>query len=152
MDRMTSVYASAFTISGKNYYVSIIIHAAVAAFALMGIWLSVSRHWQIHRILSVACVATLLVSPYNYDYDTMILAVPLSLSAREFIIFSSIYEKSIAIVLCWVATGWGSLSTFWLRDLSAFDGAVYSFGGLGLVAFFIIFYQILARAESVKGT
>lgn len=150
MDRMTSVYAFVFGISGKNYLLSIAIHTIVTISALACIWYSISHRWEIHRVLSVACVATLMVSPYNYDYDAMILAIPLSLAARELVVFSSAYEKVLLVSLCWLTTGWGTLSTFWVKDLSALEGSVYSFGGLGLVGFFIVFLRILMKAESAN--
>lgn len=81
LQRMTSIYAGLRSF-GIDPRVAFGVHAAVALGALAMVQLAVAQGWRAERVLAVAMLATLLVSPYNYDYDLPILGVALALVLR----------------------------------------------------------------------
>ena len=147
MDRMTSIYAHVFTLTGGNYTKAIIFHILFLSISLLVLWMAIAQDWDAARVLAISCMTTLAVSPYCYDYDTLITAISFSLVARDLVIFSSLLEKFLLIVFSWLMSGWGMLSTFWVRDWSELDGSLYSMGGLGLVGTTILLFKILWFSE-----
>lgn len=78
LQRMTSVYAGLRSF-GIESRIAFGIHAGVALCALAMVQVALVRGWRSDRALVVAVLATLLVSPYNYDYDLPILGIALAL-------------------------------------------------------------------------
>ena len=147
MDRMSSIYAFVYTATeGSNLY-SAIAHFSfmLIAFGLCAV--SILQSWEVKRSFAIACLATLSVSPYCYDYDTLIAAVAFSIVARDLIFYSSLIEKVFIFMFSWLMTGWGLVSTFLIRETTSVYEKYVSLGGLGLVGVTILLFMILLRAQ-----
>jgi len=67
-------------------------------------------------LAAAACVASLLISPYNYDYDLTILGVAIAFVLPRMIKMTSPAERVVLLGLCWFVTGYG-LATGIVMDL-----------------------------------
>lgn len=76
--RMTSVYASARSFGLPSSW-ALGLQGAAALYGVLALGLAVARRWPPRQVLGVAVLGTLMVSPYNYDYDLTILGMGLAL-------------------------------------------------------------------------
>jgi hypothetical protein len=109
--RMSSVYAGLRSFGASP-------DAAMAGHgvgALVAVALVVRAHlagWAIHRQMALGAVATLFVSPYNYDYDFACLTFALALMLPELMPRMRVVELVGFYVLCWIGSGAGMLQHF----------------------------------------
>lgn len=108
LERMTSFYAT-FRTLGASAEVSMLAQI-VSAFVALGVivwgwW----RNLQPRYLAALVCVASLFISPYNYDYDLMIFGVAVALLLPDFVKKSRPLERFGVFALIWVASGIGML-------------------------------------------
>lgn len=109
LHRMTSIYATAWSL-GAPASLALAIHLAGAIAALV---LLVLAWWSKAppRILAAAtCAASLLVSPYNYDYDLTILGLAIAFAFPALLEKARPAECAGLLVLAWFATGYGLIA------------------------------------------
>lgn len=104
--RMTSLYA-ALRSFGVAADMALMLHAA-GAVAVIAALLLVWRRGLPPRFLAAStCIATLFISPYNYDYDLAILGVGIAFVLRDVISITRPAEQASLLALCWLGTGYG---------------------------------------------
>lgn len=147
--RMVSVYAAATTL-GLPASLAMFAQAVVAVVALTLIVIA-SRRFSLHQSLGLTAIATLLISPYAYDYDLPILGIGLALLLPDILQFGTAFERSLLYLSAFFACGYGLVaavvmdppSTNMMLDKS---GPV-SLGGLALVCVFGLAWRILRRGQ-----
>lgn len=147
--RMVSVYSSVYTLTDGYYMLSLSLHLLFMIVALAAVTYSCYLNWSLNRILALSCFATLAVSPYAYDYDSVILAVGIALVSQDLIETTNRLEKVAFFVSGWLTTGWGLLTVVYIQDVFL-DGEAETFismGGFGYIIFFILFWIFLSRAS-----
>lgn len=156
--RMTSVYALLFTL-GLSPSVAFAGQVVSAGLALTLIGASLWCRWPLRRVLGVACIATLAISPYNYDYDMPALGIAFALLARDLIAFGHPVERALIWASCWLCAGSGLFTAFYLndpKDGELFDGRNWlALGSLGFLLMAVLIFRVLLRAgkaESVSQT
>lgn len=108
--RMVSVYAGLRTL-GAGAGLALGLHLLMALGGLAMLVLAVVRKWQAERVLAVAILASLTVSPYLYDYDLTLLALVLALSAGDLLAVHSRRVVLVILGLVCVAGGYGFVGT-----------------------------------------
>lgn len=115
--RMTSVYAM-FRSFGMMpqwafalHMVGCVIALAVLAFAWM-------RKLPARYFAAVVCLTSLFISPYNYDYDIIVLTVALAFILPDILARTRKSEQCLYFVLCWIVTGIGWMSQVYLEGLT----------------------------------
>lgn len=150
--RMSSVYASIKTLGGPTDIAFIL--QGVSALAGIGLVLHVWRCGYDRRIIAAAaCAASLLVSPYNYDYDLTLLGVAAAFVLRDIIKLAGPSELTALLFLSWTATGYGiGLSTVLERTESAATelkpATEWSLIAPALLLLLTIAFAILRRARA----
>lgn len=104
--RMSSVYAGLRSF-GLPATAAMALHATVAVLALGTVVLAWRRGLQTDRLVALASTATVLVSPYNYDYDLAGLAAAFALLLPQILVRARSVELLGLYVLAWLATGAG---------------------------------------------
>ena len=108
LHRMTSIYAALHSF-GTLPAIAIAVQIFSALIACGTIVYVRLRGWPTQRVLGITILATLAISPYNYDYDMAILGVGLALLSRDILENSRPIEKLGLLVFAWLTCGWGLL-------------------------------------------
>ena len=121
---------------------------AVGALALVVI---ASYRFSVQQALGLTVIASLLVSPYAYDYDLPIMGVGLTLLLPDFVRFGSKSERASLYALSFFACSFGLASTFVLGSqvstkMPGEDISV-SVAGLALLAVFGLSWRLVQRSE-----
>jgi hypothetical protein len=103
--RMTTLYAALHRI-GVDPAVAMAGQALLAVVAL-GCIAVLARRVELRLALGAACLLTLLVSPYTYDYDMTIFGVGLALVVRDVIERCTPAQRFALLGLSWLSCGWG---------------------------------------------
>lgn len=143
--RMVSVYA-AFRAFGASAAVAMAIQLLAAFIALVAVvW--ASRRLAPRQALGVAAMASLLVSPYVYDYDLPIFVVGLSLLHDDIAEFAGARERLAIYGLIAFSSGFGLAQAFIFggREMSP-DTQPWALAGLTLFAAVALIWRILFRA------
>lgn len=104
--RMTSVYATLRSF-GLSADLSLVLHGTGA---LIAITLFVRLWWcglEPRVLAAVACIASLFVSPYNYDYDLSIMGIAIAFILPNLLATAKPGQIAALLLLCWFATGYG---------------------------------------------
>lgn len=147
--RMTSLYAALHRFGVDPQFA--LAAQAVLALAACAAVIIAARRLALHHALALACAATLMISPYTYDYDLTILGVALALIARDLTAAARAAEMILMAALLWVAGGWGLLRSLMNHGqgpdaaLAVFQTAP-SVGAPLLLAVIALAALILARA------
>jgi hypothetical protein len=80
-DKMASVFAAA-KLMGATTTTAFIVHGSVAV-SVAALTLAIWRHGDLALRVALAVTATCLISPFIYDYDLAVLAVPIALLAAD---------------------------------------------------------------------
>ncbi|MGO9475192.1 MAG: glycosyltransferase family 87 protein [Rhodomicrobium sp.] len=143
LHRMVSPYA-VFRTLGFSALAAISIQIAVALFALALVCIA-SFRFSPRQALGVTAIASLLISPYAYDYDLPIVGIGLAMLLPDFIRLASERERLAMYGLSFVASSWGlAQATIW-SDAAAGDVMPLSMAGLALVAIAGLTWRILSR-------
>lgn len=104
--RMTSVYATL-----RSFGLSADMSLAFHAFgALIAIGFFVRLWWQglePRLLAAIACITSLFVSPYNYDYDLSIMGIAIAFVMPHLLASAKPLHIVGLVLLCWFATGYG---------------------------------------------
>lgn len=115
LHRMTSIYATLRSV-GVPADVALAIHGAGALIAVAAFLLLWRLGLQPRILAAVVCVASLFVSPYNYDYDLAILGVAIAFVLPDILVSARRYELALLYALAWFATGYGLMLSLWSED------------------------------------
>jgi hypothetical protein len=148
--RMVSVYAVVRTL-GFSAFVANTAQILVALTAL-GLVVLASRQFSTRQALGVTAIATLLISPYEYDYDLMSLGIALALLLPDLVNFGTTRERLAVYASC-VFIGVFSLAQTIVSSLSDPDGTLgegarlLSLNGVALIAILALTWRILLRSR-----
>jgi hypothetical protein len=115
---MISVYAVMRSL-GLSATVALAGQGTVALLVLGMVWVAIRRRMPQTRILGFAALASLLVSPYAYDYDLPIFGIALALLMPDLLRLTSRREQAVLLGLSWLTCAWGLAQT----DLAVRFGA-----------------------------
>ncbi|WP_063621754.1 glycosyltransferase family 87 protein [Bradyrhizobium sp. Ec3.3] len=145
--RMISVYALLRT-AGFSASLAFLSQVVVAVFVLSVVAGAIYRQLPAHWCLGLAAVASVLISPYAYDYDLTILGVGMALLLPDLTRLASTRERAAIYCMTLLA---GSYS--WLQILracvqdgtGAMEHSVPSFSGLPLLVLLWLIVRVLLR-------
>ena len=152
--RMISLYAVVRTF-GFSALVATTAQVLVAIFALGMVFLA-SRQLSRRQSLGVAAIATLLISPYAYDYDLLILGIGLGLLLPDLTDLGTERER-LALYALIPFIGVFSIAQTVILSESSSDKVIgedmgVSLGGLALVSILIISWRILRHERHAGRT
>ena len=143
--RMVSLYA-AFRSLGlpASFAIPIQLLTACLAFAAV-LW--ASRRLAPRQALGVTAMASVLVSPYVYDYDLPIFAIGLALLHDDIVQFASARERLAIYGLIAFSSGFGLAQAFILRgrELSP-DIPPWALAGITLFAVLSLIWRVVLRS------
>ncbi|WP_114188358.1 glycosyltransferase family 87 protein [Microvirga aerophila] len=155
--RMISVYAALYTV-GVPAPIAITVQVLVAIVALMMIGFASRRGLGLRQSLGLAAVASLLISPYAYDYDLPIYGIGLALLLPDLerlgskVELTAIYVMSVLIGLVGLAQSF-RLQVQFGPDVTLGDDMPVSVAGPALVVLLALMWRILGRhRESLPAT
>lgn len=163
MHRMVSAYALFATI-GIPTQIAILLHAVVAVAALAYIaFLATKTDLEPRVAVGLSLCATLLVSPYAYDYDIAIVGMGFAFVAPTFLENSSRSLQMLAIGFLWLAGGWGygvNRASEWFEGLQVLlaqpmgvpTPASIGLVGLNLTLWWVLMGSRKADAAPTQGT
>jgi Glycosyltransferase family 87 len=122
------------------------VFVALVALALVII---ASYRFSVRQALGLTAIASLLVSPYAYDYDLTIMGVGLALLFPDFVRFGSKSERTSLYALSFFACSFGLATTFVMG--SGGDTSV-SLAGLALLAVFGLSWRLVQRGQKLAAT
>ncbi len=147
--RMVSFYAAVRSL-GLSASVAMIAQVIVAVIALTLVVVA-SYRFSVQQALGLTAIASLLVSPYAYDYDLPIMGVGLTLLLPDFVRFGSRSERGFLYTLSFFACSFGLASTFVLGSQISTrmpgEDILVSVGGLALLAVFGLSWRLIQRSE-----
>jgi hypothetical protein len=115
LERMTSVFAMLHRF-GLAPAAAMMVHALAALAALVVLILASQRRIERDSLLALAVCVSLVISPYNYDYDMVSLALVTALVLPRFLARARWAEGIAALGLAWIATSnylWIGLRQIW---------------------------------------
>lgn len=147
--RMISAYAVVRTL-GASAPMAMAVQAGVALVALGLVALAIRRRMPGRQVTGLTVLASLLVSPYAYDYDLPMLGVGLALLAPDLLARTTSRERTAVFALAWIASGWGLAMTGVLRLWYGEEGLPLgamppSLAGLALAGLVGLIWRVLRR-------
>jgi hypothetical protein len=147
--RMISAYAVVRTL-GASAPMAMAVQAGVALVALGLVALAIRRRMPGRQVIGLTVLASLLVSPYAYDYDLPMLGVGLALLAPDLLARTTPRERTAVFALAWIASGWGLAMTGVLRLWYGEEGLPLgamppSLAGLALAGLVGLIWRVLRR-------
>lgn len=155
--RMTSIYAVCVTF-GLPSDAALLIQAIVALAACWVTCYAWAKGWSLRHAAGIAVLASLLVSPYSYDYDLPIFGIALALLMPTIIVGTTPREKAGLLVWSWIACGWGIFQNSFHQQQSIHRTTIfspqeaYSAAGIFMLLIFIAVVRIIATTETSKAT
>lgn len=155
--RMISTYA-ALGRAGVPPGIAFWAQAAAACLALLAVvlavWLGSARRTSPAFPLGVAAMASVMISPYAYDYDLPIVGFGLALMLPDLMQLATARERSFAYGLILLAGAYGMLQSARLAaqysgdvELSTMDDKFApSIGGFAMMAMLLLLLRLLWRA------
>ena len=101
-DKMVSVFAAA-RLMGAGLTFAYVLHSLVAATVALLTLLVWRRHGSLARRVALAVAASCLLSPFLYDYDLVVLAVPIALLVADGLASGWLPGLRTVLVVAWVA-------------------------------------------------
>lgn len=101
LQRMTSLYGTA-RLAGASVAGAMAIHFAGAALALVVMGYALVCRWSMRRLLATAVLASMLISPYLYDYDMPMLGVLVALLSPDLASTAGRASRMMVVALCWL--------------------------------------------------
>ncbi len=148
--RMVSFY-SVFRSFGLPASLAMIGQVIVAIVALVLVIIA-SYRFSVQQALGLTAIASLLVSPYAYDYDLPIMGVGLALLLPDIVRFGSASERGSLYALCFFTCGFGLAATFVLGSQASKmpgEDISISVAGLALLAVFGLSWRLVQRSQKV---
>jgi hypothetical protein len=106
LHRMSSIYTAALSMGGSPT-VALAVHLAGALGAVGLLVRAYVRRWEPRHLAATACVSSVFISPYNYDYDLAIIGIAIAFVLREILGKARRAELVGLTLLAWAATGYG---------------------------------------------
>jgi hypothetical protein len=156
--RMVSIYAALYTL-GLPANAAFAAQFLIAAISLAMIAYAVYRRMQLRQVLGLTAIASLLISPYAYDYDLPIYGIGLALLLPDLLRLASENERLTLYGLSLITGLFGLVQSFRLETLYGSHAAEaiiagrsspLSIAGLTLVALLGLCWHILRRDRSSK--
>jgi Glycosyltransferase family 87 len=146
--RMTSIYA-ALLMLGVSAGTAMITQAFVALAACAAILMARLKGMSPRQILGISCFATLAISPFNHDYDMMIMGTGLAVIVADLMERTNRAEKLVIFALSWLTCGWGMvINTIHYDEIvSATMTRYLSLGAFGHLSLFLFVCYILLRRK-----
>lgn len=124
---------------------------AMAALALVAVALAIARGPSSRFVLGVVSVASVMISPYAYDYDLPIVGIGLALLLPDLVSLASPRERGTIYALLLLANAYGLMQSARLSTenvgASGLDRTMTpAVGGFALMAVLAILLWILLRA------
>jgi hypothetical protein len=150
--RMPSVFAALHTL-GIPAGLALFAQAVVALGVCVGVGLAVRQGKPRHQTLALACFASVLVSPYVYDYDLTVAGIGLALIMSDLSMRASLLERGLVLGLFCVAGAWGMIHALGLAGMdwdsrATISRAMVSFGAVVYSVSLILIWRILRRPAS----
>jgi hypothetical protein len=108
MFRMSSVYATLHKF-GIPPTTALAIQLFVAAIACSAIVIAFINIKSLKSLIGVTAIASLFVSPYNYDYDLTLLGLAAAALLPDIATRARPFEIFPLLLLSWISCGWGLL-------------------------------------------
>jgi hypothetical protein len=141
--RMVSPYALLRTF-GAPATMGMVVQFISAALSLLVIVLACRRGLPVRRILGLTAIASLLISPYAYDYDLPIYGIGLAALMPDILRFGRLIERALIFSLSFATGTLGFL--LGLLKLTITTQEMYvSLAGLTLAATLGLLWRILNR-------
>ena len=115
--RMISPYAALHSF-GFPARIAIAAQVLVAAFSLSVVCLAVYRRLELRQSLGLTAIASLLISPYAYDYDLPIYGVGFALLLPDLVRLGSEFERKVLYGLSFFTGIFGLAQNFQLQGQS----------------------------------
>ncbi|WFU42254.1 glycosyltransferase family 87 protein [Bradyrhizobium sp. CB82] len=141
--RMISAYAALHT-AGMPATAAISGQIAVAALALLAVVLGALRGPSPGFALGVTAMASVMISPYAYDYDLPILAIGLALALPDLVHIASARERSAMYGLILLAGAYGLV----LSTLASGQQAAPAMAGFASMVVLALLLRWLLRDEA----
>jgi hypothetical protein len=150
LHRMTSLYAAlrSFGVDSGIAFASQMF-VALCSFGITT-W-AIRQSWPLERILALAALSSLLVSPYQYDYDLGMLVIALTLFRLDRSAPVSRGFRIAALALSWFTFSYGLGVTYilhWASQWELIDTSLQpiSLGGFTLVALVATVFMVMLRS------
>ncbi len=128
----------------------------IVAVVVLALIVIASYRSSVQQALGLTAIASLLISPYAYDYDLPIMGVGLTLLLPDFIRFGSKFERASLYTLSFFACGFGLASTFvlgWHTSTKMLgEDTSLSVAGLALLAVFGLSWRLVQRSKNIETT
>ncbi|WP_243371359.1 glycosyltransferase family 87 protein [Microvirga solisilvae] len=153
--RMISPYAALHTF-GLPASMAMAAQILVAVLALGLVVLSVYRGLPLRQSLGLTAIASLLISPYAYDYDMPVFGIGLALILPDLIRQGREAERAIIYGLSLFAGGFGMAQSFgYVAEHGTdaklqIDNMPLSLAGFTLIALALLAWRILRRTEEMR--
>ena len=156
--RMTSIYAClrSFGLDAETALALHALGAVIAVLSIVGLWVKAKSR---RLVMAGTMVASLFISPYNYDYDLSILGLAIALVLPDLLARARSWEIVLLCGLTWLTTGWGiviySIAMAGGRTDPAGignDTMYWSFPAIGLTILVIAAARILDRSSRLRGS
>jgi len=146
--RMISIYAVVRSLE-LSALVATIAQLLVAIFAL-GLIVLASMRLSICQALGVTTFASLLISPYAYDYDLPIAGIGLGLLLPDLTRLGTQLERLALYAMCLFTSAFGLMELAILSDSVKVVGQDMhlALAGISLVAVFALTWRMLVRANA----
>ena len=143
LHRMVSVYASARTVRLAPT-TALAVHA-VAALAVIAATVLAHRRLAAREALGIAVMASMLISPYAYDYDLPVLGVAVALLWPALRERGRAAERLAFAVALVVAGGFGTVQAYRIDDPIGTRPLMLTLAGPLLLLAFALVWRVLAR-------
>ena len=153
LHRMTSLYA-ALRSFGVDSGIALASQMLAALCGLgMTTW-AIRHNWPLERILALAALSSLLVSPYQYDYDLAMLVIALALFRLDWSVAVSRRFWIAALALSWFTCSYGLGVTYilhWAQQWGLVDTSLQpvSLAGFTLAALMATLFTVMLRSPAL---
>lgn len=147
--RMVSVYAF-FRSLGVSPDMAFALHGIGTLLALVTLIVVWRKRCAGRIVAATACMASLFVSPYAYDYDLTLMGLAIALVLRDILERTTFRELAGLFLLSWFVAGYGLFFSAFLELLGSGTAdlqrsAQWSLASPALIALVICFARILRR-------
>jgi hypothetical protein len=150
LHRMVSPYAVLRSF-GASAVAGMALQLVSAAFSLLVIILAWRRGFSVRQTLGLTAVASLLISPYAYDYDLTICGIGLAFLMPDILRLGQPRERVLILGLSFATGAFGFLQEQLKLTLTTPEMSL-SVAGLTLAAILGLVWRILNRDHHVRGT
>jgi hypothetical protein len=146
MFRMTSIYALVWT-SGGPPSLAFAFQAGGAVCALGLLWYVWQKQYEPRFLAAAVCMASLFVSPYNYDYDLTLLGPGIAFIIPDLLQRARIWELMGLLCLSWFANGYVFFLLVFLSDANTglHTEGLWAISGIGMILLTLAACRVLRR-------